>query len=134
MTAGGKRMNVFIIVGICIILGVFGQLSMKKGLNHIGVVPVKELFSEKLFSVVFQKYVFIGITLYGMASVLWLAALSMEEVSYIYPLIGIGYVLTAILAWVFFGEKVTALRFLGIVLIATGAYLVIIKELPFWLK
>jgi len=127
MTARGKRMNVLIIVGICVILGVFGQLAMKKGLNHIGVVPVKELFSEKIFSIIFQKYVFVGIILYGIASILWLAALSMEEVSYIYPLIGTGYILTAILAWVFFGEKLTAMKLLGIVLISLGAYLVVIK-------
>lgn len=120
-------MNVLILVGVCVVLGVIGQLMMKKGMNIVGSVLLRELLSKKFFSIIFNKYVFTGIVLYGLSCIFWLVALSMAEVSYIYPLIGTGYVLTAILAWFFFGEELTTARFLGTVLISVGAYLVIIR-------
>ena len=120
-------MNVLIIVGICVILGVFGQLFMKKGMNEVGVITFKDIFSSRFFSIVFQKYVFIGISFYMIGNVLWLVALSMAEVSYIYPLVGTGYLLTAILAWILFGEALTIMRILGIILITFGAYFIVIK-------
>ena len=65
--------------------------------------------------------------MYGLSALLWLVALSMEEVSYIYPLIGTGYILTAILAWAFLGESFTVMKILGIIMISLGAYMVVIK-------
>jgi len=120
-------MDVLFIVGICVILGVTGQLLMKKGMNEIGRVSIRELASLKLFSIVFERHVLSGIILYGLACLLWLVALSMEDLSYVYPLMGTAYIFTAILAWFFFGEKLTVLRILGIILISVGAYLVVIK-------
>jgi len=120
-------MSVLLLVLICVIFGVIGQLIMKKGTNMIGVITIRDIFSMKLFSVVFQKYIFIGIVLYVLSSMIWLVALSQAEVSFIYPLIGIGYILTAILAWLFLGEKLTLFRFFGILLICGGVYLIVLK-------
>ncbi|MEM5793319.1 MAG: EamA family transporter [Candidatus Aenigmatarchaeota archaeon] len=120
-------MNVLIIVGICVVLGILGQLSMKKGMNEVGQIGIKDIFSKKLFSIVFQKYVFIGICFYVLGNMFWLIALSMAELSYVYPLIGTGYLITAILSWLFFGESMTFMKILGIILISLGAYLIVIK-------
>jgi drug/metabolite transporter (DMT)-like permease len=100
---------------------------MKKGTNTIGVITIKDIFSMKLFSIVFQKYIFVGIVLYMLGSMIWLVALSQEELSFIYPLIAIGYVLSSILAWFFFGEKLTLFRLFGIFLICGGVYLIVLK-------
>jgi len=120
-------MHVLMIVGICIIFGVTGQLLMKKGMDAVGEVFIKEIFTPKIFRMVFQKYVFMGILLYAVSSILWMVALSKAELSYIYPLIGAGYIITSILAWVFFGESLTFIRFMGIMMISTGVFLVVIK-------
>ncbi len=122
-----KKMGVLLMVLSCVVIGVFGQLAMKKGMNIIGIISLKDLFSSKIFSIIFQKYVFLGIVLYMLATMLWLVALSQEELSFVYPLIGIGYVLTAILAWLFFGESLTFFRFFGILLICGGIFLVVLK-------
>lgn len=127
MEKGDKKMTVLLIVGICVILGVIGQMLMKVGMNQVGKITAKEIFSTKLFSVVTNQFVFTGVIFYGIASILWLSALSMEEVSYIYPLIGTGYILVAILSWLFLKENLTAMRFVGVVLISVGAYLVVAK-------
>lgn len=127
MKKGGKKMNVLLIVGICVILGVIGQLFMKKGMNQVGQITIKDILSPRVLSVVFQKYVFIGISFYVIGNMFWLVALSMADLSYVYPLIGTGYLITAILAWLFFGEALTFMRILGIILISLGAYFVVIK-------
>ena len=127
MKEGGKKMSVLIIVGMCVILGVIGQLFMKRGMNEVGKITIKEMLSPKALSVIFQKYVFIGISFYVIGNILWLVALSMADLSYIYPLVGTGYLITAILAWLFFGEALTPMRIIGIILISLGAYFVVIK-------
>ena len=121
-------MSLLFIVLTCVILGVFGQLAMKKGVDMIpGGISVKDIFSKELFSILFQRYVFIGIILYYVASLLWLVALSQEEVSFVYPLIAIGYIFTAILGRFFFHENLTIFRFFGILLICGGVYLIVLK-------
>jgi len=120
-------MSVLLLVSISIILGVFGQLSMKKGMNAIGPIGLKNIFSSEIFSIVLQKFVFLGFVLYIFSSMLWLVALSQEEVSFIYPLISVGYIITAILGKFLFNENLTFFRFFGILLICSGVYLIVLK-------
>jgi drug/metabolite transporter (DMT)-like permease len=121
------RMSVLLLVLTCVLVGVFGQLAMKKGMNLIGAINLKDIFSWRIFQIVFQRYVFIGIILYVLASLIWLVVLSKEELSYVYPLISIGYLITAILSKIFFGESLTFFRFFGILLICGGVYLIVAK-------
>jgi len=122
-----KKMSVLLLVFVSVILAVFGQLSMKMGMNSIGAIGLKNVFSSEIFSIVFQRFVFIGIILYIFSSMLWLVALSQEELSFIYPLISIGYILTAILSKFLFHESLTVFRFFGILLICGGVYLIVLK-------
>jgi multidrug transporter EmrE-like cation transporter len=121
------RMEVLILILISIILGTFGQIAQKMGMNIIGKIDLKDVFSMKIFSIITQKYVFLGIVLYLFASVTWLVVLSKEEVSYAYPLIGLGYVFVAIISKLVFNENLTYFRLIGIILITVGAYFVITK-------
>jgi uncharacterized membrane protein len=120
-------MHVLAIVGLCVVGAVAGQLLMKKGMNSIGEVFLKDIFTPKIFQMVFQKYVFLGMALYAISSILWLVALSKGELSYLYPLMSVAYILTSIFAVVFLKENLTMMRFLGILLISAGAFLVVFK-------
>jgi len=123
----GGKMNVLFLILICVGMGVIGQLSMKKGMNTIGNIGVKDIFSSRISEILLQKYVFIGMVFYVLASFLWLVILSQEELSFVYPLISIGYIITAILSKLFFNESLTLFRFLGILLIFGGVYLIVLK-------
>jgi drug/metabolite transporter (DMT)-like permease len=123
----GGKMNVLFLVLICAGIGVVGQLTMKKGMNTIGNIAVKDIFSSRIFEILFQKYVFIGMALYVIASLLWLVILSQEELSFVYPLISIGYIITAVLSKFIFHESLTLFRFLGILLICGGVYLIVLR-------
>lgn len=123
----GGKMNVLLLVLICVGVGVVGQLGMKKGMNTIGNIGLKDIFSSRIFQIIFQKYVFIGMAFYVFGSLLWLVILSQAELSFVYPMISIGYVITAILGKLLFNENVTFFRFLGILLIIGGVYLIVLK-------
>jgi len=122
-----KRMSVLLLVLICVTIGVFGQLAMKMGMNTIGFITLRDIFSSKIFSIIFQKYVFIGIMLYVLSTLIWLVVLSQEELSFVYPLISIAYIITAILSKFLFNESLTMFRFFGILLICGGVYLIVLK-------
>ena len=114
------------LVMVCVILAAFGQIAMKHGMNDVGKEGMSKLTSIKgLFNIFTNKYVFVGCLLYAFGLVLWLFALSMLDVSLMYPLISIGYVLTAVLAFVFLKENITTLRWAGIALVVIGSIMII---------
>ncbi len=118
------------LVVICVIMGGFGQIYMKKGLKNTGGIELNEILSKKLISTFLEKNVLLGLILYIFASVLWLVVLSKAEVSYVYPLIALGYIVTAVLAKFYFpmiglpSENITTIRWFGILIILGGVFLV----------
>jgi len=123
----GGKMDVLFLVFICVGMGVIGQLGMKKGMTTIGNIEVKDILSTRIFEVVFQKYVFIGMLFYVLSSLLWLVILSKAELSFVYPLISIGYIITAIFGKFFFNENLSFFRLFGILLICGGVYMIALK-------
>ena len=119
--------DVIVLLLISIALGSFGQIAMKKGLTDSGGIELTEIISTKLLSVVFQKYVFVGIVLYAISTLLWFVILSKAELSFAYPLIALGYVLTTLLSVLFFKDLITPFRWLGILLILGGAVLIMTR-------
>ena len=65
-----------------------------------------------------------GLSLYGIGTVLWLGVLSRTEVSQAYPFVGLGFVLTALIGYVLFGDSIGPLRIAGIALVIAGIALI----------
>lgn len=61
---------------------------------------------------------------YGVSVLTWVVGLSRVPVSQAYPLLSLGYVLTALLAWQWFNEPISAMRWAGIGVIIVGVWLV----------
>jgi len=118
-------MEVIALVLISVLLGVFGQLSLKQGMKKIGNFELKDLASARVFALATEKFIVIGVMLYAIATLLWFVILSKAELSFAYPMLAIGYILIAIFSKVFFNENVTFVRFLGILLISAGVFLLL---------
>ena len=114
------------LVVICIFLGAFGQISMKTGMNQIERInSISDLISLKMVkSVLSNFYVVLGLSLYFIGAFLWLAAMSSLNISFMYPLLSLAYLVTAIYAVVFLGEYVTFSRWAGIALVVIGCILI----------
>lgn len=59
-----------------------------------------------------------------MATMLWLAAIQGADISYAYPMLGMGYVLVTLLAMWFLGERISVLRWMAILTITAGVMMV----------
>lgn len=65
-----------------------------------------------------------GVALLTTFFVIFLTLLSKMDLSYVLPVTSVGYILTALLAAVILGEKISVPRWAGIACIALGVYLV----------
>ena len=71
-----------------------------------------------------EPHILGGLTCYVISVVVWILALSRVQVSIAYPMLSLGYVVTAFIAWAFMGEAVSAMRMSGIAVIIVGVFLV----------
>jgi 4-amino-4-deoxy-L-arabinose transferase-like glycosyltransferase/multidrug transporter EmrE-like cation transporter len=115
----------FALVLTGVLLNAVAQLLLKAGARNVGafefsfanVVPV----GAKLIA---SGPIIGGLGCYVVSVVVWILALSRVEVSIAYPMLSIGYVVNAGLAWWLFGEAVTPMRLLGIAIICIGVFIV----------
>ncbi len=108
----------FGLLAINIILLVTGQTLFKIGLSKVS-------FSlENIFKVIFQPYVFAGLILYVVATVIWFYVLTKVNLSVAYPIQSLCYVLAAFVGLFLFHEAIPMSRWIGIGLIVLGAAVV----------
>ena len=113
----------YIILAISILLAVAGQLFMKKGMMIFGQFPVSQLL-VKIIPIFLNPYVFTGLVFFGLSSVFWLVVLSRLQLSLVYPMVSVAYVLVAIFSMLFFKENISLIRAAGILVIMMGVFLI----------
>ena len=108
-----------------VLLGTLAQLLLKAGTNAVGPFAFS---GENVWPIGWQlatqPLILGGILSYALSLIVWILALSRVEVSVAYPMVSIGYVLTAIVAWQLLGESVSTMRFAGIGVIVVGVVMV----------
>ena len=119
------KYTVLILILLDVFLNVTGQLSLKYGMTKIGNFSLSLSTLPPVFlKAATNLHVLFGLLCYGLGFMVWLIVLSKAEVSYAYPLISLGYILTAILAWALFGEALNENRLVGILTICLGVFLI----------
>lgn len=112
-----------LLVGIS--LSVVGELLLKYGMNRFGVLDLSPAtILPTLFRVFTQVPILLGFTFVFGASIFWLAVISRVPLSYAYPLLAFGYVVTALLSRLVFNEAISPTRWAGIIVICVGVVLV----------
>ena len=108
-----------------VLLNATAQLCLKQGMRQVGHFAFTlENLAPIGFKVGLNPFVFAGLVCYVVSVVVWLLALSRVEVSYAYPLLSVGYIVTAFAGQLFFGEALGPMRWSGILVICLGVYLV----------
>lgn len=118
-------MNILALILCGVLLNASAQLLLKAGMNNIGqfafswanVWPI----SIKLAA---NPFIILGLSCYVFSVIFWLLVLSRTDLSYAYPLVSIGYIITTIAAVLFLHEAVSLQRIIGILIIMLGVYLV----------
>ena len=113
----------FIITGV--LLNAVAQLLLKAGTNALGgaihLTPANAI--ETFVKVATQLPILGGLACYGVSLVVWIIGLSRTDVTIAYPMLSLGYVVSAIGAWMFLGEVVPPQRMLAIGVIMLGVIL-----------
>jgi multidrug transporter EmrE-like cation transporter len=108
-----------------VLLNAFAQLLLKAGVRQIGQFDFVLANSwPVLLRVAGNLPIIGGLACYVVSVAVWILALSRVEVSIAYPMLSIGYVINAALAWWLFGEAVGMQRLAGIGVIVIGVIIV----------
>lgn len=119
------RYTVLALVGLDIIFNVIGQLFLKHGMNKIGNFKISlDTLLPVFIKAFLNPFVLLGLGCYVTGFLIWLIVLAKAEISYAYPLISLGYVLTAIMGWWLLGENVTWMRMGGIIVTCIGVFII----------
>ena len=122
-TASRTRQAEWAVCG-AILFAVAGHLLIKFGLNALSKTAVAHQdLAHRLLVYLFQPAVFLGLGIYGIGTLLWILAVSKREISYLFPLSAMNYVLVAIGGMALFGESIPAGRWLGILVVVVGVVL-----------
>ncbi|MDX1907262.1 MAG: EamA family transporter [Bacteroidia bacterium] len=122
-------MNDMIYVVISLLLVTTSQLMFKKGIISVEKSgPAQGGALAGILRMVFHPMVFGGLACNGLAAFFWLLALSKLDLSYIFPFLSLNYILIPAGAALFFGEKLSRYRIIGIVIICAGLFLIAFSE------
>jgi multidrug transporter EmrE-like cation transporter len=108
-----------------VLLNAFAQLALKQGMRTIGHFAFRlENAMQVLLSVASSPFILTGLTFYVVSVLIWLLVLSRVDVSYAYPLLSVGYIVTALAGHFFFSEMISLTRWSGIMVICLGVWLI----------
>lgn len=116
---------IYLLVFISVAAMTAAQLLLKKGLLLVGQSP--QGFSElvRFFLRAYTNiYVILAVLLTIITAFIWVQVVSKTEISYIYPFMALSYVLVALFSMWLFNENVTFLRWVGIIVVCLGVFLV----------
>lgn len=99
------------LVILATLVGAFGPILLKKA-------SAKKLSDIK--SLMTNYYLFGGVGLYAIGTILFIPALKGGDLSILYPLVSISYIWVSLLSVKFLGEKMNSIKWSGIALIIIG--------------
>ena len=108
-----------------VVLNSLAQLGLKVATQTTGAIEATQrslwVASQQLAT---SLAFWLALSAYGLSVAVWVVGLSRLPVSQAYPVLSLGYIIAAVLAWIVLGESVSAARWGGIVLIMAGVLLV----------
>lgn len=117
----------YLLILISVCLSAFSQVVLRFGMTRPDIADA--LTGQggwlNIFTTIARSpYVIGGLGAYGAGAILWLFVLSRIPVSFAYPFVSLGIVLTTLIGATVLGERVSLVSGLGILLIVGGISLV----------
>src|SRR5438132_9226702 len=108
---------VFEAIGVVFLSGGLKQIGEPKTINgaEIASLIIRGATNKNILLGVFFEAIFFGFLLY---------MLSQKDVSIVWPLTALGFIITSLAARIFLNEEISSVRWTGICLIVLGAGLV----------
>jgi drug/metabolite transporter (DMT)-like permease len=105
------------------VLGVAGQLILKRGIAALGLLVLSPgTILPIVLALATNPLVILGLVVYASGTFFWLIALSRVDLSYAYPFASLNYIMVLIASWLLLGEQPSPMRFVGVVAICFGVW------------
>ncbi len=111
----------FALAVMSVTLNALAQITLRKAMISNQELPsaLSQLFGFAI-AILLNPWFVAGIACYLVSIGLWLIVLSKTQVSLAYPLLSIGYIITAVIGYYWLNENVNLLRIGGIGFICIG--------------
>lgn len=111
---------------LSVALNASAQILLRQGMPQVALITREGLLPLVMSGVriVFNPWVFSGLSCFAASLVLWMYVLSKVQVSFAYPFNSVGYVIVVAAAYFFFREPISAMKLAGVALICLGVFLV----------
>ena len=80
--------------------------------------------ADRMLAFATTPMLILGLTIYAISAFTWILVLSKLDLSFAYPFVGLGFIMTFAAGTLLLGESVSVARVAGTLLIACGAILV----------
>lgn len=109
---------------VSIALGAVGQFLLKLAAQNLGQVSLLgPHMGAGLLRLALNPYFLIGLVCFVSSMLLWVRVLTSAPLNTSYPLVSLGYVLVAVMSWVFLGERLGLRQGVAIGIIVFGVAL-----------
>jgi uncharacterized membrane protein len=119
------RIKTLVMILAMVVCANVGDLMLKHGMTQIGAVQISPTGLAHAFRLtVTSASIWIGILFLTGFMLSYITVLSWADYSYVMPAGAFGYALLTLLAVVFLHERVSSVRWIGVILICVGVLLV----------
>ena len=112
-----------LLIIVSVSLSAFAQTLFRIGMTRPdlqGALAMAGNRTAALAAIATSPFIWGGLVTYGIGTLLWLFVLSKVPVSFAYPFVALGIVLTTLSGLLILGEQLSRLSMLGIVIVAIG--------------
>jgi multidrug transporter EmrE-like cation transporter len=106
-------------------LNAAAQLGLKAATRATGTIAIDAGLWRSGMTLAANVPFWLALCAYGLSVIVWTIGLSRVPVSQAYPVLSLGYIVTALAAWAMLGETVSLTRWAGIGVIMAGVWLVV---------
>ncbi|MFA6143147.1 MAG: EamA family transporter [Candidatus Omnitrophota bacterium] len=120
------NLKILLIILFAEVWGVVGQILYKKGVTRIGTPKLRDFnscisFAKKVFT---SPMIMTGLVSITTGLIIWIVALAQAELSLVFPITSMQYIVTMVAAHYLLNEKINKLKLIGTVLVMIGITLV----------
>lgn len=120
------KWSLFALILFSVSLSAVAQIVLKTGMSSPSVTHVMKLGTpfEMAMQIALNPWVVGGLGMYFFGALVWLFVLAKVDVSFAYPFVGLGFILTMIMGKFVMGDDITLSRMAGTLFVAAGVVLI----------
>ena len=108
-----------LLVLICVVIASIAQILLKIGSEQFMIHSLESVLAQ------FTNYpLLIGVTLYAIAAGIMVLAFRLGDLSVVYPVMALNYVVVSILSKVILHEEIAGAKIIGLALVTLGVIII----------